>query len=76
MCIGLNAKKQQPVLQIARNLRKARFDGGCLKLDQVKLQYSLDSETGLPNGYWVYKQKESNRYYCKNITNVHLNKKN
>ena len=62
----MQKKNNNLVLQIAKNLRKARFDGGCLKLDQVKLQYSLDSETGLPNGYWVYKQKESNRYYCIN----------
>ena len=38
------------------------MDGGALRLDQLKLQYSLDSETGLPNGYWVYEQRDSNRY--------------
>ncbi|KAK3586758.1 hypothetical protein CHS0354_023484 [Potamilus streckersoni] len=47
--------------KIAKKLRKKRFDSGALRLDQVKLQYSLDSQTGLPNGYWVYQQKDSNR---------------
>lgn len=47
--------------KIAKNLRKARFDEGALRLDQVKLQYTLDKETGMPNGYMVYKQRDSNR---------------
>ncbi|BFZ23671.1 hypothetical protein BsWGS_26710 [Bradybaena similaris] len=47
--------------KIAVNLRKQRFDNGALRLDQVKLQYTLNSETGLPNGYFVYQQKDSNR---------------
>ncbi|GFO10034.1 dis3-like exonuclease 2 [Plakobranchus ocellatus] len=47
--------------KIANSLRKQRFDNGALRLDQVKLQYSLNSDTGLPNGYSVYQQKESNR---------------
>lgn len=47
--------------KIAKNLRKARFDKGALHLDKVKLQFSLDEQTGMPNGYSVYKQKDSNR---------------
>ncbi len=47
---------------MAVHLRKKRFDGGALRLDQVKLSFALDSETGLPCGYSVYQQKESNRY--------------
>ncbi|GFS07883.1 DIS3-like exonuclease 2 [Elysia marginata] len=47
--------------KIALNLRKQRFDNGALRLDQVKLQYSLNSDTGLPNGYSIYQQKDSNR---------------
>ena len=43
------------------NLRRARSEGGALRLDQVKLQYSLDPETGLPNGYSVFQQKDSNK---------------
>ncbi|KAJ8320151.1 hypothetical protein KUTeg_001738 [Tegillarca granosa] len=47
--------------QIAVRLRKKRFDGGALRLDKVKVQFSLDPETGLPNGYSTYEQKDSNR---------------
>lgn len=47
--------------QIAVNLRRKRFDDGALRLDQVKLQFSLNSETGLSCGYSVYQQKDSNR---------------
>ncbi|RUS81839.1 hypothetical protein EGW08_010400, partial [Elysia chlorotica] len=47
--------------KIAINLRKQRFDNGALRLDQVKLMYSLNAETGLPNGYSIYQQKDSNR---------------
>ncbi|XP_067658576.1 uncharacterized protein [Haliotis asinina] len=55
---------QKRVLQldkIAKCLRKKRFDSGALRLDQVKLTFALDKETGMPNGYSVYEQKDSNR---------------
>lgn len=47
--------------KIAKNLRKASFDKGALYLDQVKLQFSLDEKTGMPNGYSGYKERDSNR---------------
>ena len=47
--------------KIAVNLRNQRFDNGALRLDQVKLQFHLDKETGLPSGWSVYEQKDSNR---------------
>ena len=47
--------------QIAVNLRKKRFDSGALRLDQVKLQFALDHESGMPSGYSVYQQRDSNR---------------
>ncbi|XP_041377898.1 DIS3-like exonuclease 2 [Gigantopelta aegis] len=47
--------------EMAKCLRKARFDGGALRLDQVKIQYTLDKDTGLPNGYFVYQQRDSNK---------------
>jgi len=47
--------------KMAVNLRRKRFDGGALRLDQVKLQFTLNSDTGLPCGYSVYQQKDSNR---------------
>jgi len=49
------------LFQIAKNLRKNRFEGGALRLDQVKLQFTLDKDTGMPNGYKVYTQRDSNR---------------
>ena len=50
------------VLQIAVSLRKNRFDSGALRLDQVKIQFVLDEESGLPFGTYEHKQKDSNRY--------------
>ncbi|KAJ8021344.1 DIS3-like exonuclease 2 [Holothuria leucospilota] len=47
--------------KIAKNLRHARFSGGALRLDQVKLQFNLDLSTGLPEAFSVYQQKDSNR---------------
>lgn len=47
--------------KIAQNLRKNRSESGALRLDQVKLQFCLNGETGLPNGYSIYQQKDSNR---------------
>ncbi|XP_046571532.1 LOW QUALITY PROTEIN: DIS3-like exonuclease 2 [Haliotis rubra] len=47
--------------KIAKCLRKKRFDSGALRLDQVKLTFSLDKDSGMPNGYSVYEQKDSNR---------------
>ena len=44
------------------NLRKQRFDAGALRLDKLKLQFALDKDTGLPCGFSVYQQKDSNRF--------------
>lgn len=43
------------------HLRQKRFHAGALLLNQPKLFYSLDSETGLPNGFGSYMSKDSNR---------------
>jgi len=43
------------------NLRRKRFDSGALRLDQVKLHFALNADTGLPCGYSVYQQMDSNR---------------
>ncbi|KAJ8320664.1 hypothetical protein KUTeg_002251, partial [Tegillarca granosa] len=61
--------------QIAVRLRKKRFDGGALRLDKVKVQFSLDPETGLPNGYSTYEQKDSNRISVPQILNMTNEKK-
>ncbi|KAL8568097.1 hypothetical protein ACOMHN_000321 [Nucella lapillus] len=47
--------------KIAKALRQARFDSGALRLDQVKLQFTLNKESALPNGYFVYQQRDSNK---------------
>ncbi|XP_068219818.1 uncharacterized protein Dis3l2 isoform X3 [Palaemon carinicauda] len=46
---------------IAKHLRTKRFDEGALRLDQVKIAFCLDHETGMPNGYYEYIIKDSNR---------------
>ena len=46
---------------MAKAMRGARFDSGALRLDQVKIQFTLSQDTGLPNGYSVYVQRDSNK---------------
>ena len=41
--------------RIARNLRRRRFEGGALRLDNVKLYFKLDAD-GNPEGYGIYEQ--------------------
>ena len=61
---------------MAVNIRKKRFDTGALRLDQVKIQFTLDGETGLPSGYNVYEQRESNMSvppaHCYNNNNYNV----
>lgn len=47
--------------RIAMNLRKKRYDNGALRLDNVRLYFMLNEETGLPIDYEVYQQKEANQ---------------
>ena len=47
--------------KFAVRLRRNRFENGALRLDQVKIQFDLDKETGLPNGYHVHKQRDANK---------------
>ena len=46
---------------LALKLRAKRVENGALRLDQPKLCFSLDKESGLPQGYRVYEQRHSNR---------------
>uniref|UniRef100_H3CR27 DIS3-like exonuclease 2 n=1 Tax=Tetraodon nigroviridis TaxID=99883 RepID=H3CR27_TETNG len=46
---------------IAKNLRAQRFTGGALRLDQLKLTFSLDKETMMPQGCYVYQYRDSNK---------------
>lgn len=50
------------VLQkIAVNLREARVRNGSLRIDQVKLLFSLSPRNGEPTDFIVYENKESHR---------------
>ncbi|CAH1240354.1 DIS3L2 [Branchiostoma lanceolatum] len=55
------AERVLNLYKISQNLRKKRFDGGALRLDQPKLAFSLDPASGLPNGCSVYQIRDSNR---------------
>lgn len=46
---------------ISKHLRLNRQRNGCLSLNQVKLNFVLEKESGMPYGYYVYKQKDSNK---------------
>uniref|UniRef100_A0A3Q1FN38 DIS3-like exonuclease 2 n=1 Tax=Acanthochromis polyacanthus TaxID=80966 RepID=A0A3Q1FN38_9TELE len=46
---------------IAKNLRGQRFSGGALRLDQIKLSFTLDKETMMPQGCYVYQYRDSNK---------------
>ncbi|XP_047446255.1 DIS3-like exonuclease 2 [Mugil cephalus] len=46
---------------IAKNLRAQRFTGGALRLDQMKLSFTLDKETMMPQGCYVYQYRDSNK---------------
>ncbi|XP_072330384.1 DIS3-like exonuclease 2 isoform X2 [Scyliorhinus torazame] len=46
---------------IAKHLRRQRFDGGALRLDQSKIAFTLDSESGMPQGCYIYEYKDSNK---------------
>lgn len=55
---------QQAVLSlhgIAQALRRQRFVDGALRLDQLKLAFTLDHETGLPQGCHIYEYRDSNK---------------
>jgi DIS3-like exonuclease 2 len=40
--------------KLAPIIRKRRFDNGALRLDQPKLVFTLDAETGMPSGCSIY----------------------
>ena len=46
---------------MAKELRAKRYEKGCLTLNQVKISFVLNKELGLPYGYNVYEQKDSNK---------------
>lgn len=46
---------------IAKNLRSQRFEGGALRLDQMKLSFTLNKDTMMPQGCYVYQYRDSNK---------------
>uniref|UniRef100_H2Z1D3 RNB domain-containing protein n=1 Tax=Ciona savignyi TaxID=51511 RepID=H2Z1D3_CIOSA len=52
--------KVYDLFKVSQNLRKQRMESGALRLDQVKLSYTLNSETGMPNGCFTYEYRKSN----------------
>ncbi|XP_051855563.1 DIS3-like exonuclease 2 [Antechinus flavipes] len=46
---------------IAKQLRQQRFVNGALRLDQLKLAFTLDQDTGMPQGCHIYEYKDSNK---------------
>ena len=47
--------------KLAIKLRTRREENGALRLDQPKVCFSLDQESGLPQGYKLYEQRSSNK---------------
>lgn len=46
---------------IAQNLRSRRFEDGALRIDQVKIKFELDPESGHPTGF-TFEQRLSSSY--------------
>ena len=46
---------------LAVKLRKRREQSGALRLDQPKLCFTLNSETGLPDGFKLHQHRDSNK---------------
>ncbi|XP_051733091.1 DIS3-like exonuclease 2 isoform X1 [Ctenopharyngodon idella] len=46
---------------IAKQLRAQRFECGALRLDQLKLSFTLDKESSMPQGCYIYQYRDSNK---------------
>ncbi|RVE61474.1 hypothetical protein OJAV_G00171020 [Oryzias javanicus] len=46
---------------IATHLRRKRFSDDALRLEQMKLSFTLNKETMMPNGCHIYEYKDSNK---------------
>ena len=55
------SQKVNMLQSLAVQLRARRFENGALRLDQAKLCFQMDYETGMPQGYKVYELRNSNR---------------
>ncbi|KAF7652878.1 hypothetical protein LDENG_00091060 [Lucifuga dentata] len=53
---------EHPIDEIHQaHFRAQRFTGGALRLDQLKLAFTLDKETMMPQGCYVYQYRDSNK---------------
>ncbi|KAI1717993.1 RNB domain-containing protein [Ditylenchus destructor] len=48
------------LFELSQLLKKKRVEGGSLRLDQPKLKFALDQETGMPYGVSLDKREEAN----------------
>ena len=55
------AAKVRLLDKLAKALHLKRKRNGFLRLDQIKVQYHLNSETGLPTGFSTYERTASHR---------------
>ena len=55
------SQKVNMLQKLAVKLRSRRVENGALRLDKPKLSFNLDKESGMPQGYKVYEQRQSNR---------------
>lgn len=46
--------------KIAQNIRAKRFEDGALKIDNVKIKFELDKETGVPAGFAFERRTDAN----------------
>jgi hypothetical protein len=53
------------LIKVAKKLREKRYLNGSLALNQTKISFVLNKELGMPYGYNVYEQKDSNKYVKK-----------
>lgn len=55
------SEKVNLLKKLAVFLRSKREENGALRLDQPKVCFSLDKESGMPQGYKLYEQRASNK---------------
>ncbi|XP_038223584.1 DIS3-like exonuclease 2 [Zerene cesonia] len=47
--------------KISSILRRRRFEGGALRIDQPKVSFHLSPKNGMPESFWIYESKESHQ---------------
>lgn len=54
-------RKVVDLFAISQKLMQCRMEKGALRLDQIKLSFTLDTDTGMPNACYAYEYKQSNQ---------------